>query len=340
MSDASLCALPTGAAVRLRSHSFSAIPYGGGAKGAVKEVWMVSRRPICSTTAFPAPAVLCLLAAPALGTSAAADTDLSIAFAEAQAGYLAYPVGALGTAVLQDQEPPAEDATGEEKEEGLPWKAAIDFALTSVTGNTEEQTMRFGFNGGYETEKTRLTIDASYYLKVSRGTTTDNKFTAGSRHDWLWPDSRWFWFVGGRLDYDQFESWETRMNFQGGPGYQLLKKEDNDLNMTLDVYGGIGARKEWGSLNDEWKPEGLLAIDYTYFITERMRFDIDAAFFPAFEDFKDYRFRSTATWRYALTEEQNLSLVIGYLLEYQSIADPGKETTDFRLWIGIQYAFF
>jgi putative salt-induced outer membrane protein YdiY len=154
------------------------------------------------------------------------------------------------------------------------------------------------------------------------------------------PNSRWFWFVGGRLDYDQFESWETRMNFQGGPGYRILKREDHDLDMTLDAYGGIGARKEWGSANDSWKPEGLLGIDYTYHITERMRLDLDAAYFPTFENISDYRFRSTATWRYALTEGKNLSLVIGYLMEYRAIVDPGKDTTDFRLWIGIQYSFF
>jgi hypothetical protein len=70
-----------------------------------------------------------------------------------------------------------------------------------------------------------------------------------------------------------------------------------------------------------------------------MQLDVDVQYFPLLSDFNDYRLRSTGTWRYALTEGQNLAIVIGYLVEYQSIVDPGKETTDLRIWIGIQYSF-
>jgi putative salt-induced outer membrane protein YdiY len=146
--------------------------------------------------------------------------------------------------------------------------------------------------------------------------------------------------VSGRLDWDQFQSWEERINFQGGPGYHILRKEDHDLNMELDAYVGIGARKEWASINDDWKAEGLLGLDYTYYITDRMTLDLDLNYFPTFNNISDYRLRSSGLWRYALTNGQNLSLVMGYLLEYQSIVDPGNETTDFRIWIGIQYELF
>ena len=61
-------------------------------------------------------------------------------------------------------------------------------------------------------------------------------------------------------------------------------------------------------------------------------------YFPT-ADLNDYRFRSTAQWRYVLDAEFSLSLVIGYLLEYQSIVDPGDEKTDFRIWIGLQFGF-
>ena len=293
------------------------------------------------TTTAVAALTAFVLAAPALGTASDPGTDLSLAIAEGQMSYLAPPVGVLSASALQDEEAaPAEGAEGEEaKKEGLPWKLGLDFALNATTGNTEETTLRFGLNAGYETEKTRLMIDASYYWKATDGITTDNKFTGGSRHDWLLPDTRWFMFVGGRVDYDDFESWKFRINFQGGPGYQILRREDHGLEMTLDAYGGIGARKEWGSIDNNWKLEGLLALDYTYFITDKMQLDVDLQYFPVLTDIDDYRIRSTGTWRYALTEGQNLAIVIGYLVEYQSLVDPGKEHTDFRIWIGIQYSF-
>jgi putative salt-induced outer membrane protein YdiY len=297
-----------------------------------------------AATAIAAAIMAGLAAAQAAGAADDGATDLSLAVAEGQMSYLAPPAALLSGAALQDaEEKPAEGADGEAKEEekkGLPWKLALDFAFNAVTGNTEETTLRFGITAGYDTGKTKLALDASYYWKATDSITTDNKFTAGARHDWLWPDSRWFWFVGGRFDWDQFQSWEERINFQGGPGYHILKKEDHNLNLELDAYAGIGARKEWASLNDDWKAEGLLGLDYTYYITDRMTLAVNLNYYPTFSSISDYRLRSTGTWRYALTNGQNLSLVMGYLLEYQSIVNPGNETTDFRIWIGIQYELF
>ena len=72
---------------------------------------------------------------------------------------------------------------------------AIDFSLTAISGNTDETSLRFGLTAGRETEATRLAIDSSWYFKQTDNTTTDNKFTVGARYDWLFPDSKWFWFA-------------------------------------------------------------------------------------------------------------------------------------------------
>ncbi|MHC4274450.1 MAG: DUF481 domain-containing protein [Planctomycetota bacterium] len=239
-------------------------------------------------------------------------------------------------AAQQLEEAPAEavDSEEEEKEES-PWSLTVDFSLNVSQGNTEESDFRFGLNARRLTEETRLRIDSSWYYKRDRSNTTDNKFTLGSRFDWLMPGSPWFYWVGGRFDWDKFESWDQRLSAQTGPGYHIIETDD----FLLDVLGGLGTRKEWGSLNDDWKLEASLGLDTEYKINERQSLDFDITYFVDVEEFEDYRTRSTGNWRYAISNDMRLSLLVGYSWEYQNIADPGDKRYDFRFFVGIQYAF-
>jgi putative salt-induced outer membrane protein YdiY len=239
-------------------------------------------------------------------------------------------------AAQQLEEAPAEavDSEEEEKEES-PWSLTVDFSLNVSQGNTEESDFRFGLNARRLTEETRLRIDSSWYYKRDRSNTTDNKFTLGSRFDWLMPGSPWFYWVGGRFDWDKFESWDQRLSAQTGPGYHIIETD----NFLLDVLGGLGTRKEWGSLNDDWKLEASLGLDTEYKINERQSLDFDITYFVDVEEFEDYRTRSTGNWRYAISNDMRLSLLVGYSWEYQNIADPGDKRYDFRFFVGIQYAF-
>ncbi|MHC4421119.1 MAG: DUF481 domain-containing protein [Planctomycetota bacterium] len=246
------------------------------------------------------------------------------------------PRDAPEQAAQQLEEAPAEavDSEEEEKEES-PWSLTVDFSLNVSQGNTEESDFRFGLNARRLTEETRLRIDSSWYYKRDRSNTTDNKFTLGSRFDWLMPGSPWFYWVGGRFDWDKFESWDQRLSAQTGPGYHIIETDD----FLLDVLGGLGTRKEWGSLNDDWKLEASLGLDTEYKINERQSLDFDITYFVDVEEFEDYRTRSTGNWRYAISNDMRLSLLVGYSWEYQNIADPGDKRYDFRFFVGIQYAF-
>ncbi len=239
------------------------------------------------------------------------------------------------------QEAPKE---GPPKEEPPPpakdWKLTVDFAFSSASGNTEELNLRFGFNFDRTTPTTKLLFDLAYYLQVSSSAITDNKLSTGIRHDWLFQDSRWFAFILGRFDYDQFQSWEQRVNAQGGPGYHLIRKDDfESVDMELDALGGVGARKEFGGPDDDVKLEGLLGLDYRWFITEKMKLEASFKYFPVLTESADYRTRTTAQWTYLIEQELNLSLLVGLSLETQSIVAPGNETWDLRFFIGAQLVY-
>jgi len=219
------------------------------------------------------------------------------------------------------------------KEKG--WGASADLSMHSSTGNTQEQSTRFGGHVKRELIDTRSKLDTSYYHKIKEGEITDNKFTLGYLHDWLDPESIWFYFMSGRFDYDEFESWQKRANGQVGPGYHLVETDD----LILDIRLGLGARKEWGSQNNNPKFEGLIGADFEWEITDRQIVTFSPHFFPVIGDFDDYRARVAGEWRFLFDKDMNLSFLIGTLYEYQSIVNPEKEHGDLRVYLGLQFGF-
>lgn len=215
------------------------------------------------------------------------------------------------------------------------WSASANLSLNGSYGNTDEQSGRFGAAIKRKKEDTQTTYDLAYYNKISDGTTTDNKLTTGLLVDWLKPDSRWFYFASTRYDYDQFESWRHRAAAHGGPGYHLIESP----RLTMNLRTGPGARKEWGSDNDDVRFEGAAALDLEWKISKRQTLSAMTGFYPVLTDFDDYRTRSTLDWRFLMDRELNLSLLLGLEHEYLNIVDPGSKQNDTRVYMGIQYDF-
>ncbi|MFQ5657705.1 MAG: YdiY family protein [Candidatus Methylomirabilales bacterium] len=219
------------------------------------------------------------------------------------------------------------------KKEEKPWKLHVDLALKSSTGNTDEQSLLVGADATRETADTRLKLDLTYYLGITDDETTDNRLTVGATHDWLFADSRWFYFVKGRYDYDQFESWDQRIAGHTGPGYHLIDVEA----LRLDLRAGMGARKEFGSQNDDLKPEALVGADARWQISPRQSIDVLTRFLPALNDLDDYRTRTTGNWRLRFSNDSKLSVTVGFEHEYQNVVDPDKSKNDLRVFAGLGY---
>ncbi len=235
-----------------------------------------------------------------------------------------------------------DDAKSESKESEDPtkgaakektWDLRLDLGVSTATGDSDDQEFTFRLNYTDETERYRLRVDSSYYLKISDGSTTDNKFTAGFQYDWLNPKSPWYAFASGRFDFDEFESWEQRIAAHAGPGYQII---DRDA-LKWNVRGGLGVRKEFESTNDDLLPEAVFATAVRWNPTAKISLAYQTEYYPVITDFADYRFRSTFDARYRMTDI--ISLSFGALHEFQSIVDPGDSNNDLRLTLAVGFDF-
>jgi len=219
------------------------------------------------------------------------------------------------------------------KENG--WSSSIDMSLTSETGNTDERSFRVGLKVDQKLPNLKYASDLSYYNKKSDGEISDDKLTIGLVRDQSFENSDWFFFMMGRYDYDVFESWRHRIGLHAGPGYKLIQKPD----FWMDLRAGPGVRKEWGSDNTNPKFEGVAGTSFEWKPTAKQTYSFSTLFYAAFSDFSDNRTRTTFDWDYLLSDEINLSFVLGILHEYQSVVDPGKDKNDTRIHTGIRYKF-
>ncbi|MBT8484299.1 MAG: DUF481 domain-containing protein [Phycisphaerales bacterium] len=234
----------------------------------------------------------------------------------------------VGLAALQDELTPV---SAPEKE----WKSHFQLGGSGTFGNSDTQTISAAVTALRERADERTALDAAYYFGTTDGDKDTSRFTSGILHDWLLPDSPWLYFASGRFDFDEFQSWDYRASGHGGVGYQLIDRED--LEITLRA--GLGAIKEWGSLNTDVRLEALLGFDTIWRIDDRQQFRIGSTVYPDLDDTGEFRARSYAGWSMRINDESNTSVVLDVKHEYQSIVDAGRDHSDWYITAGLQFDF-
>lgn len=212
------------------------------------------------------------------------------------------------------------------------WFFTYDLSVDSSTGNTDEQSLRTALGLGQDRVRSSFQLKSTFYHKEKSGKVTDNKNTTAYEHRFFQEEARRYFFGNAMYDYDDFKSWLQRLAGYGGTGYSWVKRK----NVTLETAAGLGVRKEWGSINDSAKFEGLVSLGFSWDMSERQSIETHYFYAPVLTDFHDYRIRGTLDWRLLISKEINFSLLVGFLHEYQSIVNPGDKEEDFRFHTGLQ----
>lgn len=215
------------------------------------------------------------------------------------------------------------------------WKFRLTLAGASASGNTESANFSTIFAATRDTPQSKTVFDASYFYGERDGSSSENRFSTGVRHDWLNPESKWFQFITARYDHDKFQSWDHRVQGHVGIGRHLIEPP----KLRLDLLAGAGAVKEWGSENDDVRPEALLGIDGEYAFAEEHTLKFSSTIFPDLSELDDYRVVNTLAWAWSLDNTRNLALTAGLQHEYQSQVDAGRDRNDLRVYAGVQLDF-
>lgn len=205
------------------------------------------------------------------------------------------------------------------------WNRRIDLGLTGQDGTSESTVITGGLHFGYRDQWTHWDLNGRSFYDRDEDGVGDNNARVDLRRNWLAPDSKLFWSLAPRFQFDETESWEYRTTFTGGPGYHLIKSDTHRLDAVL----GPAFTREFGDVREN-KSEASFVLDYHWAISKRSAFK---AFNNIFLEMRpnggDVRNLSRAEWSLDLKTRPALSLIIGAENEYQT--DPEDEDENYNL---------
>ncbi len=238
---------------------------------------------------------------------------------------------------------PAEDAAADGDRKGSflkrmkddGWEGELLLGINGSEGNTEN----FSFLGvgaiEREDDHRRISAAASYVLKESDGEETDNRFNAKARHDWLFPGSRWEWFLAGEVVVDQFKDYDWRWSATTGPGYRFI---DNDDTFLIGR-AGLGVSQEIGAEDDDLIPEAFVGYEFTHDLNDRWSLATSGELYPSLDDGGEFRSAVRAGVEYKLSMDSDWRLKAGVEHRHESDVDPGTEKDDLDYFISLVLGF-
>jgi len=209
------------------------------------------------------------------------------------------------------------------------WEKGIELGINGSEGNAQAFSLLSAGRLRRETDRSIWGVDIVYAKTQANDILTQHYAFLNSRFDYKLGDSRWTLWSITRLEYDEFKAFDLRLAINGGIGYDIIQNDRRKLTGRF----GAGASREFGSLNEEWVPEAVFGMDYLHKISDRQRLAITVDYYPAWEDFADYRLVTQASWELLLDEATNLSLKVGLLDRYDSTPGIGLQENDVDYFI-------
>jgi len=210
------------------------------------------------------------------------------------------------------------------------WKRRLELSADGSRGNSDTASVRVGFDGRYENTDRRWIVEADYYHATSNNGTSDNKFAIDVTRDWLTAGSPWFYFLKGRYDYDDFDTFRHRATVSGGVGYQFVKRDDFDLLLRVGAGGNYAWDAAADGVGDEFTPEGLVGVEGAWRIDLRFPLEFRNTFYPDLDDAGEFRNLSKLSLLVPIDVARSMYFKIGLENEYESQTLDDSRHNDLR----------
>lgn len=193
------------------------------------------------------------------------------------------------------------------------WKRAFSAGFSGSSGVTDENSVNVDLQLDHETESHRDQFVARYFYADANKSSTNNEFLARHIHDFLIKDSRWFSFLAGGYNYDEFQAWDHRFTGSGGLGYDFLR--DDVYVLSARVGPGFTVTRGGGDREDF---NGVASLQFSWAIVEGVSWNSTAAYFPVLNDTPEFRALAETELTIALNLIDGLAFKLGGSYEYDS----------------------
>jgi len=233
----------------------------------------------------------------------------------------------ISTACLWTTAAYSEDS---EEVEQSPWSGNAALGFTSVTGNTETESLNAKVEVNYDVDKWHHSFLATAINSSQNGMGTAEAYKATFQTKY---DLNELTYVYGLVDWnkDRFSSYEYQIFENVGIGRRFIDTDTHKLN------GEVGVGFQQSELQDGTSQNGFtgrVAGDYTWVISENASFHQALSASPA----------SDNTYIESVTELKagiigNIFMSLSYIVKHNTDVLPGTEKRDTFTAISLEYTF-
>lgn len=216
------------------------------------------------------------------------------------------------------------------------WKGEVHLGADLSTGTVE----RSRFRGGFDVHKTydghTTAVRTDYAYAQTNDVESENRMVNGLTQDWATGNANLSGvFFRGAGEYDEFRDFDYRLSLAGGGRYQILKDDKTDSLFRI----GLSATREFGSIRQEWVPEGAFFLSVSRAINARQKILANIDYYPELEQPSECRVTVRAAWDCLLDEESGLSLRLGAESRYDSRIEAADDRNDLDIRAELVWRF-
>lgn len=214
------------------------------------------------------------------------------------------------------------------------WDSQAELGLDGSSGNANTLGIHTGFESTRSTKYFDVDLDFDYRQVRNRSTTTEDNGRITSDFDRVFNGTPHSAFGKFGAEWDRFKAFDLRLNLNGGYGYHWLRRDD----FTLVTRFGAGASREIGAPNDQWLPEAVFGFESERHWTSKQKTKQKLEYFPAWEDFGNYRIVADLSWETVLDQADQMSLKLSVNNRYDSTPQ-GARRNDLYYSLLLLYKF-
>lgn len=217
-----------------------------------------------------------------------------------------------------------DEAAAKLKASASAWKFHLEFGAAGETGNSERLNVNGVAEAKRETDIDRFSLYAKGRYGQENGKDSAREIIGGAKVESDFTP-KFFWFIKGELENDEFENLDLRALVTGGLGFWVIREPDK----TFKIHGGPGYLHE--SYNDDTKRDRVILE-----IGEDLRLDIapwltflhSITYYPTLEDIAEYRIVMENAGEIPLGASKDWKLKLGVRNQYMSKPVGGAERLD------------
>ena len=215
-------------------------------------------------------------------------------------------------------------------------KINMDFEQSQGEEEQDTNRLQLGTLARYRWEGKELEVDMKYERRQDEQENVTNRVLLDGTHEWFFNSSRWSHYLGGKVEYDQLEAFDSRFETNTGFAYSLLKNKSSHVKVKAGtmVAREIGVEEEGADLF----PESLYGVSINQNVTAAQKLSTTVDYIPTWNDFQQYEVKAEANWQLILDQESDFRLKVGARNRYDSnmpieSIEEGMDYTTSLMWV-------